>query len=194
MQRKRIGRLCTPHGPQAPERLAAGSEQTFTRGLAIFTPVFMAATVRFPPQSRFFVLFIMKIAVTRTRRILSFNQQDPLHRHPDQVGAPQRGAAYRSSETRTSLWSRFSEWVYAARQPQDMTLEWTCCGTPMLEAGEAYLGRVDSFELAISACAHCGMLWLGFRSVATTVTRSEPLSHADAEAFLAAPQESNDAR
>jgi hypothetical protein len=89
-------------------------------------------------------------------------------------------------QARTSLWSRFAGWAYAARQPQDMTLEWTCCGTPMLDPVEAYLGRVDSFELSISACAHCGALWLGMRSVATTVIRSEPLSKTDAEAFLAA--------
>ena len=86
----------------------------------------------------------------------------------------------------TSLWSRFAGWARAARQPQDMTLEWSCCGTPMLDPAEAYLGRVESFELSISACAHCGALWLGLRSVATTVTRSEPLSRTDAEAFLAA--------
>ena len=86
----------------------------------------------------------------------------------------------------TSLWSRFAEWVYVGRQPQDMTLEWSCCGTPKLDPGEAYLGRVDSSELSINACAHCGMLWLGIRSLATTVTRTEPFSRTDAEAFLGA--------
>jgi len=87
---------------------------------------------------------------------------------------------------KTSLWPRFAGWVRAARQPQDMTLEWSCCGTPMLDSGEAYLGRIERFELSISSCAHCGMLWLGVRSVATTVMRTEPLARADAEAFLAA--------
>lgn len=56
----------------------------------------------------------------------------------------------------------------------------------MLDPIEAYLGRVESSELSISSCAHCGMLWLGVRSVATTVMRTEPLSGTDAEAFLAA--------
>ena len=56
----------------------------------------------------------------------------------------------------------------------------------MLDPGEAYLGRVESFELSIRSCAHCGALWLDARSVATTVLRSEPLSGRDAEAFLAA--------
>jgi hypothetical protein len=100
--------------------------------------------------------------------------------------APQ--AVPRSSEVRaeTSLWSRFAGWAYAARRPQDMTLEWTCCGTPLLDPAEAYLGRVESFELSISSCAHCGALWLDVCSVATTVTRTEPLTQTEAEAFLAA--------
>lgn len=72
------------------------------------------------------------------------------------------------------------------RRPQDMTLEWSCCGTPMLDPDEAYLGRVDSFELSIDSCAHCGMLWLGIRSLATTVMRTEPFSRTDAAAFLGA--------
>ena len=89
-------------------------------------------------------------------------------------------------QARTSLWSRFAGWANAARQPQDMTLEWTCCGTPARARTEAYLGRVDSYELTIHSCVHCGTLWLQVQSVATTVARSEPLSRADAEAFLAA--------
>jgi len=87
-------------------------------------------------------------------------------------------------QARTSLWSRFAGWANVARQPQDMTLEWTCCGTPGRDPTEAYLGRVDAYELTIHACVHCGALWLQVQSVATTLTRSEPLSRVDAEAFL----------
>jgi len=89
-------------------------------------------------------------------------------------------------QARKSLWSRFAGWANAARQPQDMTLEWTCCGTPGRDPIEAYLGRVDAYELTIHSCVHCGALWLQVQSVATTVTRSEPLAGVDAEAFLAA--------
>ena len=56
----------------------------------------------------------------------------------------------------------------------------------MLDPAEACLGRIEQFELTINACAHCGMLWLGTRSAATGAMRTEPLSRADAEAFLAA--------
>jgi hypothetical protein len=89
-------------------------------------------------------------------------------------------------QARTSLWSRFAGWANAARRPQDMSLEWTCCGTPGRDPTEAYLGRVDAYKFAIHSCVHCGALWLQVQSVATTVARSEPLSGADAEAFLAA--------
>lgn len=56
----------------------------------------------------------------------------------------------------------------------------------MLDPSEAYLGRVESSDLTISSCAHCGMLCLVIRSVARTVMRTEPLSARDAEAFLSA--------
>ncbi|RQO41165.1 hypothetical protein DBV14_28770 [Variovorax sp. KBW07] len=84
------------------------------------------------------------------------------------------------------LWSRFGEWVRALRQPQDMSLEWSCCGTPMSDAAEAYLGRIDSHELSVHTCTHCGTFWLGSCSLATHVMRFEPLALAEAEAFLAA--------
>lgn len=85
-----------------------------------------------------------------------------------------------------TLWSRFGEWVRALRQPQDMSLEWSCCGTPMSDAAEAYLGRIDSHELSVHTCTHCGTFWLGSCSLATHVMRFEPLALAEAEAFLAA--------
>ncbi|MDM0074824.1 hypothetical protein QTH90_10560 [Variovorax sp. J2P1-59] len=130
----------------------------------------------------------MKIAVAKTRGVSSFTQQDSSDRHLEQDDVPQTGPqpSRCGGNLRESLWSRFSGWVYAGRQPQDMTLEWSCCGTPTLDPDEAYLGRVESSELSIDSCAHCGMLWLSVRSVATTVTRTTPLSPADAEAFLAA--------
>lgn len=107
---------------------------------------------------------------------------------PDALFQSRSEPALERSEapTQPSLWSRFAAWVDACGRPQDMTLHWTCCGTPMRHPAEAYLGRVESSELTISSCTHCGALWLGLCSVATTVMRSEPLSRTDAEAFLAA--------
>lgn len=164
--------------------MATRSTQIFMLGLTILMPSLWPPryALRFSLES----LFIMKIAVAKSRAISPSTRQDPSHRHQVAVLCSGSEDSRRSSDRRTNLWSRFSEWVCAARQPQDMSLEWTCYGTPMIEPSEAYLGRVESFELSISACAHCGMLWLGVRSVATTVMRTEPLPGTDAEAFLAA--------
>ena len=116
----------------------------------------------------------MKIAVAKARRSSSsLGRQSLLEPRSSEVQA------------QTSLWSRFARWAHGACLLQDMTLEWTCCGTPSLDS-EVHLGRVESFELSISACAHCGALWLDVCSVATTVVRTAPLSRTDAEAILAA--------
>lgn len=97
------------------------------------------------------------------------------------------GASNADGGTASGLWSRFAEWGRAVRQvPDQMAPEWTCCGTPLRDSVEGYLGRIESYEISINACAHCGAFWLGGYSLATSMMRFMPLAQADAEAFLAA--------
>lgn len=97
------------------------------------------------------------------------------------------GASNADRGTATSLGSRFAEWGRAVRPlPGRIALEWTCCDTPVRDPVEGYLGRIESHELSISVCAHCGAFWLGGYSLATSMMHFEPLAQADAQAFLVA--------
>lgn len=180
VKRKRIGVLVALHRAQSAVDKIESDGPVLSRANiyarpAIFTRFLCPAryALRLSLASQIF----MNIDVPKTRGIAFLTQKNLPLRHTDQAAGPESGSerSLRRSDARSSLWSRFAEWVYAALPPRDMSLEWTCCGTPMLDPAEAYLGRVESFELSISSCAHCGMLWLGIRSLVTTVTRTDPL-------------------
>jgi hypothetical protein len=58
------------------------------------------------------------------------------------------------------------EWAGRFGYRQDMSLEWSCCGTPMLDPMVEEMGRPDSFSLTMYRCSHCGARWLGAGSLA----------------------------
>jgi hypothetical protein len=77
-----------------------------------------------------------------------------------------------------SAWSRWIAWAKSLEQTQDMSFEWTCCGTPMLDRAQVDLGRVAKYDLVLHACAHCGMRWMHVSSNAADVkpTRWVPVA------------------
>ena len=58
-----------------------------------------------------------------------------------------------------TLWYRAAAWVRQARARPDMTLHWSCCGTPAL-GEQAVLGRHGARDVRVASCSHCGMEWM----------------------------------
>jgi hypothetical protein len=61
--------------------------------------------------------------------------------------------------TNNALWRRAAAWAGQVRARPDMTLLWTCCGTPTLGT-QALLGHAGRHELRLASCSHCGAQWL----------------------------------
>jgi len=87
-----------------------------------------------------------------------------------------------------SLLTLWDAWTTALARPRDMTLDWTCCGTPMLDRKQVGLGRAAGYDLVLHACAHCGMRWMNVSSNAADVKppRWVPVSHRHLGTLLAA--------
>ncbi len=83
-----------------------------------------------------------------------------------------------------SCWSRLIAWARALQADPDMTIEWSCCGTPMLGSVKAVMGRHETSLLAISSCSHCGARWLRSFSTGGPETRWQPIDRLHAEALL----------
>ncbi|SFQ52229.1 hypothetical protein SAMN05216567_11865 [Variovorax sp. OK605] len=58
-----------------------------------------------------------------------------------------------------TLWYRAAAWARQARARPDMTLWWSCCGTPSLGA-QTSIGRHGARDVLVASCAHCGAEWL----------------------------------
>lgn len=58
-----------------------------------------------------------------------------------------------------TLWHRAAVWARQARARPDMTLLWSCCGTPAL-GEQSLLGRHGGRDVRVAACSHCGAEWL----------------------------------
>ncbi len=82
------------------------------------------------------------------------------------------------------LWSGLLEWARHLRQHRDMTMDWSCCGTPMLDSFAMDLGRPDAFPLVMYTCSHCGARWLGASAVAPLTSGWRFVPEREARALL----------
>ena len=57
------------------------------------------------------------------------------------------------------LWYRAATWAKEAQARPDMTLFWSCCGTPSL-GHTMELGRHGTNHMQLASCSHCGADWL----------------------------------
>jgi hypothetical protein len=85
-----------------------------------------------------------------------------------------------------NLLSQFAAWAKKTQPAIDMTSEWSCCGTPHLAPVETELGRIESSDLWMSTCGHCGARWLNVVSLANDTSRWQPITRNDVHALLAA--------
>ena len=85
-----------------------------------------------------------------------------------------------------TLWYRAAAWVRQARARPDMTLLWSCCGTPAL-GEQAVLGRHGARDVRVASCSHCGMEWMRVPK-AHGASDWQPLKRDAAPAAPAAPE------
>lgn len=64
-----------------------------------------------------------------------------------------------------TLWYRAAAWAREARARPDMTLLWSCCGTPALGA-QTLVGRHGGRDVLVASCSHCGAEWLSMSQAA----------------------------
>jgi hypothetical protein len=74
-----------------------------------------------------------------------------------------------------TLWYRAAAWARQARARPDMTLWWSCCGTPSLGA-QTSIGRHGARDVLVASCAHCGAEWLS-QSQAQNPGDWRPMQH-----------------
>lgn len=74
-----------------------------------------------------------------------------------------------------------ASWVRQARARPDMTLHWSCCGTPALDK-QAMLGHAKAGSVLVASCSHCGARWVSI-SRAKDTTDWRPLNVDDAVAI-----------
>lgn len=82
-----------------------------------------------------------------------------------------------------TLWYRAAAWARQAGARPDMTLLWSCCGTPSL-GEQTLLGRHGARDVRVATCGHCGAEWLSL-SQADNPSDWQPL-HSGAAATRAA--------
>lgn len=85
-----------------------------------------------------------------------------------------------------TLWYRAAAWVRQNRARPDMTLFWSCCGTPAL-GEQTLVKRHGGRAVLVASCAHCGADWLS-RSQAENPGDWQPLKRTDATAARPACQ------
>jgi len=78
-----------------------------------------------------------------------------------------------------TLWYRAAaSWVRQTRARPDMTLFWSCCGTPAL-GEQTHVGRHGGRDVLVASCAHCGAEWLSL-SQAESPADWQPLKRSEA--------------
>lgn len=80
-----------------------------------------------------------------------------------------------------TLWYRAAAWARQARARPDMTLYWSCCGTPAL-GEQTLLGHHGTGNVLVASCSHCGARWMSI-SRAEAPTDWRPLNTRDAIAI-----------
>lgn len=84
-----------------------------------------------------------------------------------------------------NLLSQLAAWATKTQPSIDMTNEWSCCGTPRLDPVETELGRIESSELWMASCGHCGARWLNVISLTDYTSHWQPIARNDVHALLA---------
>lgn len=79
-----------------------------------------------------------------------------------------------------TLWYRAAAWVRQVQARPDMTLLWSCCGTPSL-GEQTLVGHHGARDVRVASCAHCGAEWLSL-SQAEAPSDWQPLRHGNATA------------
>jgi hypothetical protein len=82
-----------------------------------------------------------------------------------------------------TLWYRAAAWARQVHARPDMSLWWSCCGTPSLGA-QTLVARHGARDLLVASCAHCGSEWLSLSS-AEAPEDWQPLRHGNAAAARA---------
>ena len=79
-----------------------------------------------------------------------------------------------------TLWYRAAAWVRQTQARPDMTLFWSCCGTPTL-GDQTLIGRHGGRDALVASCSHCGAQWLSL-SQAENPSDWQPLKRSEATA------------